>query len=165
MKPPLNPTGSVFPLPIYNCAPPLVPPPEATHNKSQITRFGTCRPSFPWCFCFLAIFFAKPLVFLSDFCLFCRVFNGSHGKKNPSCFGGFPGYFQNGQGKEGQRGHIAATQIAAMHNADFLCNGIHFPCFVAFSLPCLPDPQDPAVLKILRVANLLHVLNLLSHCD
>ena len=41
-------------------------------------------PSFPWCFCFLGVFFCLEisLVFLSVFCLFYRVFEGSHGEKN-----------------------------------------------------------------------------------
>ena len=42
------------------------------------------------------------MLFLSVFGLFYRVFEGSHGERNPWYFGGFPWCFRNDQGKEGQ---------------------------------------------------------------
>ena len=52
------------------------------------------------------------LLFLSVFGLFYRVFEGSHGERNPWYFGGFPWCFRKDQGREGQ-GKVGRTPKGA----------------------------------------------------
>ena len=59
--------------------------------SSEIELFQSLAP-FRWPFCFLGAFFCfkTPWYFLSVFCLFFRVFQGSRCEKDPWCFWRFP---------------------------------------------------------------------------